>query len=392
MRAFHQTWLSRVCVLVVLSIILTAMPTSGSWAFLVQAQDPVQERAERPNRARPPSLSMATIPAPTPTPTITAEPSPSPTPEPTELPPAAPAQSIQASLRTVASPDTGSPDDQIELSLYLTAKEDLDMVTVYGELPQGLSFSAILDGNAGYMPEEHALLWVEERLQAGEERMVRIQVTINEQAPDLMRFAFSLSAPDRRDRSGGQVTVKREFGATTVDVSSEEGGTLRSADGRVEVVFPPGAVDKNVRVVHHAERVAHEDEDDSGPMLQFSLNAYTNDREGAPVRQFLKPLQLRVDVADLIDWGHIPYYLYVSLFYWDEETESWQTMPSSVEDGIVTADLSHFTDFGINFVGIESYGWVPSMNSAHVALFDGALKYDYPIEVPPGRGGARKMC
>jgi hypothetical protein len=171
-----------------------------------------------------------------------------------------------------------------------------------------------------------------------------------------------------------------------VRVTPEEGGELRSADGRVRLIIPEGAVTQAVRITHRPRRAEPLPPRQAGMALEFELHAVTDDALAVAVHEFEKELELRVDLSGLIDLEAMPYYQYAFLAYQDARGQ-WQELPTYRAGSQLLASLDHFSLIGGGAGNVVSSGWLLAYNDAHVSTFSGALTYDYPIEVPEGRGG-----
>jgi len=136
--------------------------------------------------------------------------------------------------------------------------------------------------------------------------------------------------------------VTRNYDPTLI---SPRGGAFSSPDGRVTVTFPPGAVDRNVRVRYQA-LPATRPEGFTATGGNFSLEAVGAD-DGQQVKEFGAPLEIRAryDDTGLPRWLEQRLHLY----YRDPSTGCWEALPSVVdpEGNVVTGWTTHFTDFGL---------------------------------------------
>jgi YD repeat-containing protein len=136
--------------------------------------------------------------------------------------------------------------------------------------------------------------------------------------------------------------VTRNYDPTLI---SPRGGAFSSPDGRVIVTFPPGAVDRNVRVRYEA-LLAAQPEGFAASVGNFSLEAVRAD-DGRPVKEFGAPLEIRARYDD----PGLPRWLEqrLHLYYRDLSTGRWEVLPSVVdpEGNVVTGWTTHFTDFGL---------------------------------------------
>ena len=128
----------------------------------------------------------------------------------------------------------------------------------------------------------------------------------------------------------------------TLPVTPEQGGTLRSADGQVELVIPAGAVTRPVTVTYHTVVPSATDGLQSVGSF-FVLTAI--DADGQLVRHFTQPLTLRVRYADQPGLAESRF----KLAFTDAEHPVWTVMPSTVDAQAnqVVAQSDHFTEFVI---------------------------------------------
>jgi RHS repeat-associated protein len=210
---------------------------------------------------------------------------------------------------------------------------------------------------------------------------------ISEDAPDLSVLRAELRAAGFDGVVLGQALLRRAFPATECIVTPQEGGTLSSADGRVLVKIPAGAVEETLRLVHVSVAVDMVPVRHSGLALRFELNAFAADAGGAPVHAFARPFELRVDLHGLVDWSVMPLYQQPFLGVWNEQEKEWVSIAARRQGDVLIADLDHLSTFGGGTGSNHETGWLLTFNDAHVGTFNGGLNYEYPIAVPAGRGG-----
>ena len=128
----------------------------------------------------------------------------------------------------------------------------------------------------------------------------------------------------------------------TLRVTPEQGGTLLSADGHVQLELPAGAVTRPVTVTYHTVVPS------ATAGLQsvgsfFELTAI--DADGQMVRHFAHPLTLRVRYADQPGLAEAR----LKLAYTDADHPAWTALPSTVDaqTNLVVAQSDHFTKFVI---------------------------------------------
>lgn len=288
-------------------------------------------------------------------------------------------------LEVTADPTQAWPGELVTFTVRVHAEADLSEGLLSAALPAGLAFEAVQGEGAYYVAEQRTVYWPLPQVRMGSTLELRFQVRITEDAPDLMVQRVELRAPGFSSAAVGQTVVKRLFPPTEA-VITPAGGELRSADGRVQVCFPAGAVSQSVRIQHIPRQVDRLPARRAGLALQFELNAVTDDATATPVHGFAQPLELRVDLHGLVDWDAMPYWQYAFLAYRDEQGQ-WIELPTRRQGDILLASLEHLSAFGGGTGNVYDSGWLLAFNDAHVATFSGGLSYDYPIQVPTGRGG-----
>lgn len=122
-------------------------------------------------------------------------------------------------------------------------------------------------------------------------------------------------------------------GATTTATVGSAGGTVASADGRLEIVIPEGALPADTSI--SVQPIA-------GTAPGGLGEAY---RLGKPdAVSFAKPVTLRFKLTEAEVAGTSPEYLAVG---WQTPSGAWQTKPSTVADGsrVISAETTHFSDW-----------------------------------------------
>jgi len=155
-------------------------------------------------------------------------------------------------------------------------------------------------------------------------------------------------------------TVSVQVSVATVDL------------GAVKVESPHGvSFDRAVELVAHV------------------TDSKTSELTGTTVDTFEKPLALEMDITDLVHDD--PTGLGKLWLGWlDEKEGRWKSLDFHREERenkriVAVFEMDHFTIVGSAFQTIQ--GWTPKFVQPNVALFNGALTYNYPMSVPPGRGG-----
>ena len=177
----------------------------------------------------------------------------------------------------------------------------------------------------------------------------------------------------------------------TALVTPEEGGILRSSDGRAVVTFPPGAVTETVVVSYRplpAEAFSLTVTPYCTYSLFFELRAQARS-DGREVRDFREPVQVQVHytVDDLRTnaWNE----LLLGLYTW--EGGGWVPLPRTELDmrgHALTAQTRHFSGFGLGDIPEEpDQAYIPGVQGFEVSLSSGAAQVSYPIRVPAGNAG-----
>ncbi|MGC9083918.1 MAG: DUF6531 domain-containing protein, partial [Anaerolineae bacterium] len=164
---------------------------------------------------------------------------------------------------------------------------------------------------------------------------------------------------------------------------SPRGGTYTSPDGRVTVVFPPGAVGQAVRV--HYREARHPMPEGFVALGFFSLEA-EEAASGRPVTTFGAPLEIQVRYSD----AGLPFGLENRLhLYYRAGNGRWERLPSAVdpERNEVVAWTTHMSDFGllantgdnpcdqaVNLAPAIPSGTAPSLP---YTFFSGVTHFDY---------------
>jgi hypothetical protein len=189
---------------------------------------------------------------------------------------------------------------------------------------------------------------------------------------------FLIQAQLRQDGSalaGGDLLIEQS-GLPSV---SSQGGVVEGLDGRVKILFPPGAVAETVAVRISAPSEAV-DLPYSLSGQPFEIVAYGLEQSNA-VRSF--PKSLTIEAENLFPDKDYPF-----LSYFDEKSQSWQRMETTIdaETGRLIATTDHLTVFDEDWETWEK-GLPPRMDAAQVSGYTGSATYSLPIWTPPGPGG-----
>lgn len=183
------------------------------------------------------------------------------------------------------------------------------------------------------------------------------------------------------DADSTPLTASLELAVT--QAIDPRGGQVTGLGGQVTVIFPPGAVDQDIRVT---VQPADKDRLPTGSLSSQPFEIVAQGQaDGAPITQFLQPLTIQVQ--------YDPRRLHarpenLSLYYYAETLSEWLPLPSRVDlqQGLLTAYSDHLTVFDY-----QADDWqateLPSLASFQVSSFTGAAAYSYPFWTPPGPAG-----
>ncbi|MBM3135053.1 MAG: hypothetical protein FJZ89_07200, partial [Chloroflexi bacterium] len=168
-----------------------------------------------------------------------------------------------------------------------------------------------------------------------------------------------------------------------VVITPEAGGVLQSANGRVRLEFPAGAVAQRT-VVRHTPVPP----DASTPPELFYLCDLTATTEGsgAPVTTFTRPITFTVSYGPA-DTARRPGAA-LTLYWFNPVAGRWLPLPSRVSAGVIIAITSHFTLFAAGASG-PGYGKdvLPTLRGFASDLWTGAATLQLPFTLPPGPAG-----
>lgn len=175
--------------------------------------------------------------------------------------------------------------------------------------------------------------------------------------------------------------------ATPVTIADDvvigpEGGSFQSANGRIVVTVPPGAVNGLTRFSYAP--VASVPKPQPGLRSAFSLDAV--DAQDRVVHTFAAPLTIVYTFTKVTPQPGTLDEPTLSTF--DETTKSWLPIAIEVDaqQGRLTARLEHFSLYSENG---QSYllERMSTIRGAQVSLFTGGEAYNYGFLLPPGRAG-----
>ncbi len=167
--------------------------------------------------------------------------------------------------------------------------------------------------------------------------------------------------------------------------------SFTSADGRLMVTFPPGAVTETTVVTHSPHARTHLDD---SILALYDVDAAT--LAGAPVTAFDEAVAfaLHYETPASTDWLEPT----IAGMAWNAATEQWEYLPTTIDTGnnVVYVRSPHFSLQGVFMTGLwgsaqtaaQAEETLPSaVGVAQSDLFSGAVTWSYPLRVPPGRNG-----
>jgi len=214
-------------------------------------------------------------------------------------------------------------------------------------------------------------------------------------------FASPLSTPQPsptatpQPTSAGSSLITGSAGVTTSisliptqGLMGAAGGRLHSTDGRFQIDVPPGLLKTSMRLNITPRRLSAV-RDAGDPRVQFDLDAFDT-LSNTAVITFDQPLTLTVDVRGLIDRSTLKDTEHLVILRKTDNLDApWAELIDTVEitPGVLQVPLQHFSTYALDSTGNESNGWQLKYNPPVVSLFSGSATFNYPLEIPVGRGG-----
>ncbi len=163
----------------------------------------------------------------------------------------------------------------------------------------------------------------------------------------------------------------------------QKGGQVNGLNGKVKIEFPQSVLSQDLLVeIRRPEYNAKISYLPGG--FPFEVNA-KGKSDQSEVHKFTGKFTIEVGY----DENHLPGpEEALSLFYYDEASEDWVPIPTTVitETHTLVASIDHLTLFDYDAQNYEA-ARLPSLNNFQVAKFTGAATYNFPIQVPAGPGG-----
>jgi uncharacterized repeat protein (TIGR01451 family) len=285
------------------------------------------------------------------------------------------------------TPDTASPGDVVTYTLVVSngGPSPAQDLLLRDDLPQGLHY---LDGSApgaDYDRRDQTLTWHLSVLDAGQEVVVSLAARVTGPPDRLVTNVAALAAGDDTEPLTATATlqIQKPPALGQARISPQRGGQLVSANGRVRVHFPPGAVRKSaLATVREARRLDGDLPDE--PFYQFELEAQ-EETSARAMTSFERPLTVTLtytegQVAGLNEDS-------LRLVYWDDAQGKWVPLPSQVDAvrNVISARVDHFSLYG--GYGDPAALVAETFESFQTDLFAGSASYALNLEVPSGPSG-----
>jgi RHS repeat-associated protein/uncharacterized repeat protein (TIGR01451 family) len=340
-----------------------------------------------------PSVTVTPTPTMPPTDTPTATPSlsltlpvtPVPTTTPSPTPTVTPFQVSALSFSMVVAPEVAAPGEVVTFTLIVNNDGPVvaQGLVASDSLPKGLDYVVGSSSEAEYDPPTGTLVWQMPDLEAGETRSLPFAVRVTAPPAGEVSNTATLTGPGLSVPLTATIPV---FVGEPNLVLPETGGTIHSTDGRVKVVFPPGAV-STLTEVSQRPLAPLDLPPDRHLFYRFEVTAREAGRPSVAVDAFALPITVTVTYSDAEVQGLLEEEL--RLVSWDEKVGAWVPITTTVDmaNKRLTAQLSHFSVYAIE--GEEDVLFLSRIEAGQVSLFSGDSSFSYDLEVPAGAGGLK---
>jgi len=282
------------------------------------------------------------------------------------------------------SPVWGKPGMPVTYTLLITAPAGTTWQAgaVRETLPEDLALLNAPD--AHHDPETGTLRWQLPDLAAGEGHRLTVYTRIRQDVELPITLAhtatLTVSDPGRAEPVVLTAPVELQVGKAQRGVLTPEGGHVTSNDGRIEITAPPGAVTTTQVVTLTTYPTQTLAPAEAGALVRFTLE---------PDLRFAKPVTVSSRIAGLVE---VPEMTVSQRFYLGYRERPggpfWRGVPDVTYDSEtqrVVGTVTHFSDWQVGVTHVSQ--WEPSFDLPDVALYTGSATYNYPLAVPPGRGG-----
>jgi uncharacterized repeat protein (TIGR01451 family) len=304
-----------------------------------------------------------------------------------EDPPLAEEQSADLAFDFIADPAEVKPGGVVAFHATMTnpGEATLEKVSVEIDLPAGATYVSESAIGFEYSEVDNRLTWTVDTVEAGGQAVGAFEAQIDGlQGDDVIVTATATSATLKEPMVVDAVVHLISQAGDSAWITPENGGWMRSADGRVELQFPAGAVKERTQVTMRPVSVLESDEASSFLFYRFELDAENEQKER--IKHFDAPYELTAyfeesDLKEVRPWSP-------TLFWMDEELAEWTPIPCEVdeESGIMRARLDHFSQFA---QGVEpSYGrqYLPSTDAFATEEWKGNSTVSHSLLLPPAPG------
>ena len=305
-------------------------------------------------------------------------------------------------LSAEAEPRRVTPGDPLiyHVSAIHTGQEPLRDITIKGSLPVGLVFIAEDTTDFEYDAPTETLTWRVAELQPGSVSTGTFQVRAQGAATgDVITNTLSASGATYDGTALGgvvvDVTPPRATDSAAV-VTADQGGWLVSADARIEIQVPPGAVGNRAKWSHLVGAGGGHLKLPEGSRYSFTLSATNED--GTIVTSSRAPFKIvyPLTAEELKQHADTSF----GIFMWDPDALAWQAVPAQIDTvhRTLIASTDSMTTFAVVAMAASggnsaSYQYDPGsrIKGARPQLYSGSISYSYDFDIPPGRGGLTPM-
>ncbi|MBK7201759.1 hypothetical protein [Candidatus Amarolinea dominans] len=284
------------------------------------------------------------------------------------------------SLAATVSPEAAAAGERVLLrwEVMNLDRQVVEGITFQADLPDGLLVTpAEVPPPLVYDAATRRLTWVMAPLPAGGVDAVTLPVRLSgRRVGDVVTVRAELRLADGRSAASAEAGVHVLPPAAQATRIGPEGGRVTLEDGRVMLTFAPGAVAETVMVwARSLGRPIN-----APGNVQRSHEFVVRGRSGDEIHTFSQPVTLTVYYPEGEPVGG-------RLFVAAADTGAWEMLPTTWDamEGALVAVVPHLsqTAEGNNFAPEI----MPSLRGWQNDLFSGSASYDYPLSLPPGRGG-----
>ncbi|MCL5994666.1 MAG: hypothetical protein M1546_01265 [Chloroflexi bacterium] len=162
------------------------------------------------------------------------------------------------------------------------------------------------------------------------------------------------------------------------------GGGSVALTSRMTLDFPPGAVDSDVQVTGTEYALISTTTSGAPPSAVLKLELH-------PALSFNAPVTLSITVTDPAMRQLLMDQSWPGLQFVDKVSHQTEVVPLTYDpvSGRLIAQLTHFSDYEVNWKPAEPQPWKLAAHGGQVGTFRGSLNYAYPIKVPAVPGSTQ---